>query len=290
LQLLAPRTAALADGLEVRRVLPQRARRSVGPFVFLDHFGPVTLPVDADSDVGPHPHIGLATVSYLFEGGFLHRDSLGTTQEITPGAINWMSAGRGIVHSERTPAAERGHARRLHGLQLWVALPREQEESAPTFQHVPAAAIPEVDANGARVRVLVGSALGVASPVRVLHPTLYLDIELRAGVKWQLPAAAEELALYTPFGALEVDGEVLPPATLGVLDGPVTLTARETTRFVVLGGAPLDGPRAMWWNFVASDPARLEVAARTWAAGGFEPISGDSERVPMPAFVARPRA
>lgn len=289
MQLLIPRTAALADGLEVRRVLPQRARRSVGPFVFLDHFGPVTLPVGADSDVGPHPHIGLATVSYLFEGGFLHRDSLGTTQEITPGALNWMNAGRGIVHSERTPAAERGHARRLHGLQLWVALPREHEESAPTFQHVPAAAIPQVETSGARVRVLVGSALGATSPVRVLHPTLYLDIELRAGASWELPAAAEELALYTPFGALEVDGETLPPQTLGLLDGPVLLTARETTRFVALGGAALDGPRAMWWNFVASDPARLESAARTWAAGGFEPIPGDSERVSMPAFVARPR-
>lgn len=290
MQLLVPRLSALADGLEVRRVLPQRARRSVGPFVFLDHFGPVTLPLGAESDVGPHPHIGLATVSYLFEGGFLHRDSLGTTQEIAPGAVNWMNAGRGIVHSERTPAAERGKPRRLHGLQLWVALPREHEESAPTFQHVPAAALPLVENDEARVRVLVGSALGATSPVRVLHPTLYLDVELQAGAKWSLSGVAEELALYTPFGALEVDGETLPPATLGVLDGPATLTARETTRFVVIGGAKLDAPRAMWWNFVSSDPARLERAAREWAAGGFDEIPGDSERVVMPPFVARPRA
>ncbi len=290
MQLLQPRLSALADGLEVRRVLPQRVRRSVGPFVFFDHFGPVTLPVGADSDVGPHPHIGLATVSYLFEGGFLHRDSLGTEQEIAPGAINWMNAGRGIVHSERTPAAERGRARRLHGLQLWVALPREHEESAPTFQHVPAGSLPVVAGSGARVRVLVGQAFGVSSPVRVLHPTLYLDVELDAGARWELPALAAELALYTPFGPLEVNGEPLPQATMAVVDGPTTVVAREATRFVALGGAVLDGPRAMWWNFVASEPARLEAAARSWAAGGFDAIPGDPERVTMPPFVARPRA
>ncbi len=189
----------LAGGLRVRRVLPDANRRAVGPFVFFDHFGPVTLPPEVDSDVGPHPHIGLATVTYLFEGSFMHRDSLGTVQAITPGAINWMTAGRGIVHSERVPDDERAAPRRLHGLQLWVALPPALEATEPAFQHVPAAGLPTLALpGGVRVRVLVGEAFGARSPVRTASPTLYLDLQLPAGATWTLPPLAAEMALLRP--------------------------------------------------------------------------------------------
>lgn len=289
MQRLEPRVSDLAGGLQVRRLLPQLARRAVGPFVFFDHFGPVTLPPDSDSDVGPHPHIGLATVTYLFDGAFVHRDSLGTTQEIAPGAINWMSAGRGIVHSERAPQSERGESRRLHGLQLWVALPHELEESAPSFQHVPAEAIPVREVAGARVRVLVGEAFGARSPVRVASPTLYLDVELPGGANWPLPALADELALYSPLEALELSGEPLAARQLAVLDGAVRVRTEQPARVVVLGGASL-GPRHMWWNFVASDRARLERAARLWESGGFDAVPGENERVAMPRFHSRAEA
>ena len=182
---ISGRMSDLTGGLQVRRVLPAAARRAVGPFVFFDHFGPVTLPPEVDSDIGGHPHIGLATVTYLFEGSFLHRDSLGTVQPITPGAINWMTAGRGIVHSERVTDQERGKQRRLHGLQLWVALPSERETMEPAFQHVAAADLPmRVQPGGVQVRVLVGEAFGVRSPVQTVSPTLYLNVQLPADVEW----------------------------------------------------------------------------------------------------------
>ncbi len=286
MQRLQARNSDLSSGLRVRRLLPQLARRSVGPFVFFDHFGPVTLAPEADSDVGPHPHIGLATVTYLFDGRFVHRDSLGTVQEIAPGAINWMSAGRGIVHSERAPADERGRSRRLHGLQLWVALPSELEESDPSFQHVPAEAIPALDVAGARVRVLVGEAFGARSPVRAASPTVYLDIELPAGANWPLPAIADELAIYSPLEALDLSGEPVAPRQLAVLDGATRVRAAHPSRLVVIGGASL-GPRHMWWNFVSSERARIERAAAQWESGGFDEIEGDVDRVPMPRFDPR---
>lgn len=286
MQRLEGRVSDLAGGLKVRRVLPQLARRAVGPFVFFDHFGPVTLAPQADSDVGPHPHIGLATVTYLFEGAFVHRDSLGSVQEIAPGAVNWMSAGRGIVHSERTTEAERGRARRLHGLQLWAALPAALEASEPTFQHASADDIPSVRVGDAQVRVLVGEAFGARSPVRIASPTLYLDVSLPAGAQWPLPALADEMALYSPLAPVELSGEPLLARQMVVLDGAVRITVHEDTRLVVIGGAPLS-PRHMWWNFVASDRAAIERAARTWAAGGFEPIPGDPDRLPMPPYDRR---
>lgn len=284
MQRWTPRITDLAGGLQVRRALPVASRRSVGPFVFFDHFGPVTLAAEADTDVGPHPHIGLATVTYLFEGAFLHRDSLGTVQRIDPGAINWMTAGSGIVHSERTPDDLRGQARRLHGLQLWVALPREQEQGAPSFQHVASEDIPQCDVDGAIVRVLVGEAFGQKSPVRAASPTLYLDIELPAGVPWTLPRLAEEMAVYSPTEPLEVKGEVLPPCEMAWLVGPgeAVLRAALPTRLAVIGGAPLDTQRLMWWNFVATDRALIDQAADRWEARGFDPIPGETGGLHMP--------
>lgn len=284
--LLKPRIHDLAGGFLVRRVLPAAAQRSVGPFVFFDHFGPVTLPAETDSDVGPHPHIGLATVTYLFEGRMAHRDSLGTVCEIEPGAVNWMTAGRGIVHSERTPADLRGQARAMHGLQLWVALPAEDEQCEPAFQHVGAAEIPERMVDGVQVRVLVGEAFGAGSPVRAASPTLYLDLQLPAGARWTLPALAEQQALYVPTGTLHVEGTELPAQTMAVLPAgtPVQLACDAATRCVLIGGAALPKPPAMWWNFVASDRALIEAAAARWEAGGFDAIPGETERIAMPAF------
>lgn len=282
--LLTPRIHDLAGGLQVRRVLPAAARRAVGPFVFFDHFGPVTLPAEADSDVGPHPHIGLATVTYLFDGRMVHRDSLGTVQQIAPGAVNWMTAGRGIVHSERTPADLRGQARTVHGLQLWVALPPALEQCEPSFQHVAADAIPELMHAGVRVRVLVGSAFGATSPVRAASPTLYLDLDLPAGACFSLPPLAGQQALYSPTTALQVDGQALAPQVMAMLD-PGRDTVLETTapvRCVLIGGEALAAPPAMWWNFVASDRALIEAAAERWQADAFDPIPGETERVPMP--------
>ncbi|NRF68108.1 pirin family protein [Aquincola sp. S2] len=285
--LLKPRIHDLAGGLQVRRLLPAAAQRSVGPFVFFDHFGPVELPAEVDSDVGPHPHIGLATVTYLFEGRMLHRDSLGTVQEIAPGAVNWMTAGRGIVHSERTPDDQRGRARRLHGLQLWVGLPADQEQCAPAFQHVEAAAIPETEPQpGLRVRVLVGAAFGQVSPVRTATPTLYLDLALDAGARVELPPLAEQLALYLPAGEARLDGTTLPAQQLIVLDAgrAALLEADAPLRCVLIGGAALPKPPAMWWNFVASERALIEAAAERWQADAFDPIPGEHDRIAMPPW------
>jgi redox-sensitive bicupin YhaK (pirin superfamily) len=281
---LHPRATLVGGGLPVKRVLPAAARRHVGPFVFFDHFGPVTVPPELDTDVGPHPHIGLATVTYLFEGAMLHRDSLGNELVIAPGAVNWMSAGRGIVHSERTPPALIGQPRPLHGLQLWVALPATAEQGEPSFQHVAAVDIPQLSAQGTAVRVLVGEAFGVRSPVVAASPTLYLDIALRAGQPFTLPALAEELAVYSPVAPVSVDGEPLPPGEMAVLarHAGAVLHSEADTHLVVVGGAPLDGPRTIWWNFVASERVLIDQAAALWAAGGFEAVKGETARLSMP--------
>lgn len=283
---LHPRATLVGGGLPVKRVLPAAARRQVGPFVFFDHFGPVTLPPELDADVGPHPHIGLATVTYLFEGAMLHRDSLGNELVISPGAVNWMSAGRGIVHSERTPPALRGQPRPLHGLQLWVALPMDAEQGAPSFQHVAAQDIPTRNEQGTTVRVLVGEAFGARSPVVAASPTLYLDIALRRGQVFVLPALAEALAVYSPDAPVHVDGQPLPPGEMAVLarhSGAMLQAEAHDTHVVVVGGAPLDGPpRAIWWNFVASDRDLIDQAAARWTAGDFDAVPGETTRLAMP--------
>ena len=286
--LIEPRSSTLTAGLLVRRSLPNARQRSVGPFVFFDHFGPIELPPSADSDVGPHPHIGLATVTYLLEGEMVHRDSLGTVQPISPGDINWMTAGSGIVHSERTPEPLRGRSRRLHGLQLWVALPSDQEDAAPSFQHAGVSTLPQWQHDGAAVRVLIGSAYGLVSPVRAASPTLYLDVQLAAGASLSLPPT-EELAVYAPAQRLTVNGSDVPAATLAVIPrgDAATVSADEAARCVVIGGAALAQPVSMWWNFVSTDPRKIEAAARRWNDDTFAAIPGETGRVEMPPW--RPR-
>jgi redox-sensitive bicupin YhaK (pirin superfamily) len=280
--LLAPHTKDLGGGFTVRRLLPAAARQAVGPFIFFDHFGPITAQPTDNHDVRPHPHIGLATVTYLFEGAMLHRDSLGTVQRIEPGAINLMTAGRGIAHSERTPDDLRSVTRRSHGLQLWVALPLADEEMAPAFAHTPAADIPEIEVGGARLRVLIGEAFGALSPVAVRSPTLYLDISLSAGDAFPLPPA-QERAVYVIEGIAQLDGEDIPGGRMVVLpegDEPM-LSADGDARVVLVGGAPL-GPRHIWWNFVSSSPQRLAQAAEDWAQQRFASVPGETEFIPLP--------
>lgn len=283
---LKPHETALPGGLLVRRLLPAAAARAVGPFVFFDHFGPVELPPTLDSDVGGHPHIGLATVTYLFDGVLEHRDSLGTVQRIEPGAINWMHAGNGIVHSERTPVELRGRARPLHGLQLWVALPPEQTNTPPAFQHVPADQLPSWQQGEARLRLLVGELAGRQSPVATRWPTLYLDVQLPAGGRLELPAAATQWAVYAPEPGLSVDGSLLDAQRMRLLgDAPVQLAAGEQgARAIFIGGAPLPQLPRMWWNFVAYDRDQLAAAAARWAEGGFPAIPGETERIAAPPW------
>ena len=283
LQMLAGHQKDLGGGFLVRRLLPAAARRSVGPFIFFDHFGPSREEPGVNHDVRPHPHIGLATVTYLFEGAMLHQDSIGSHQLIEPGAINWMTAGRGIVHSERRPESLRDTTYVNHGLQLWVALPREAEEAEPSFEHTPAAAIPELQLGGATVRVLVGQAFGQRSPVHTLAPTLYLDIQLPAGGRFELPPLAPEMALYVVQGELLLDEHAVPTQQMVVLGSEsVSLSASAVTRVVVIGGAPLDGPRHIWWNFVSSRRERIAQAADDWQAQRLGQVPGESEFIPLP--------
>ena len=274
-------------GIGVGRVLPAAARRSVGPFVFLDHMGPSVLEAGHGVDVGPHPHIGLATVTYLFAGEVVHRDSLGSEQLIRPGDINWMTAGRGIAHSERTPAAARTTGGRVHGLQLWVALPTASEESEPAFHHHPARALPELDDGGIRLRVLVGSAYGAVSPVATFSPLFYVEATLPAGARLALPAEHAERAVFVVEGRVAVAEAGLGPDQLGVFTPGAAppLVAEAPSRIALLGGAPLEGPRHIWWNFVSSSKARIEQAARDWQAGSFPRIPGDDGKlVPLPEW------
>ena len=285
LQTLRPHEKDLGGGFMVRRLLPSALRQAVGPFVFFDHFGPTTAHPGDNHDVRPHPHIGLATVTYLFEGAMMHRDSTGVVQRIEPGAINLMTAGRGIVHSERTPKDLLGVDRRSHGLQLWLAVPSEHEEDLPGFQHVPGAAIPARDVGGALVRVLIGSAFGLSSPVRTLSPTLYLDLnfEIASGATLAIPDAAEERALYSVDHDFELDGERIPALTMAVLEPgtePV-VSAPRGGRIVLVGGTPL-GHRFMVWNFVSSRKERIVQAQDDWEAQRFARVPGETEFIPLP--------
>jgi redox-sensitive bicupin YhaK (pirin superfamily) len=280
---LAGHEKDLGGGFLVRRLLPAARQRSVGPFIFFDHFGPVTEQPGVNHDVRPHPHIGLATVTYLFEGAMMHRDSLGTTQLIEPGAINWMTAGRGIVHSERRPDHLRDRSFVNHGLQLWAALPLAHEEDEPSFSHTPADAIPQVRVGDATVRVLVGEAFGQRSTVPALSPTLYLDVALPAGGGLILPALVPELAVYAVDSDVHLDGELVEARRMAVLKpGETTLHAPQGARLVVIGGVPLDAPRHMWWNFVSSRKDRILEASADWDAQRMGQIPGEHEFIPLP--------
>jgi redox-sensitive bicupin YhaK (pirin superfamily) len=285
---LAGNQRDLGGGLRVTRLLPALARRTVGPFVFLDHFGPLDIEPGMNIDVRPHPHIGLATVTYLFEGAMMHRDSLGSVQRIEPGAINWMSAGRGIVHSERTPSELRDQLHRVHGLQLWVGLPQSLEESAPSFAHTPAGQLSLFAEQDAEVQLLVGEAFGRCSPVQAASPTTFLVLRLKAGKALVLPALAPELAVYPIGGGVLVDGSTLERNTLGVIDTGkgCELKAPQDRTVAVIGGAPLEGPRYLLWNFVSSTQSRLQSAAIDWREQRFDAVPGETEFIPLPASIA----
>jgi redox-sensitive bicupin YhaK (pirin superfamily) len=272
-------------GMAVRRLLPAARLRHVGPFVFFDHMGPVALAPGHGLDVPPHPHIGLATVTYLFDGEILHRDSLGSEQVIRAGDVNWMVAGRGIVHSERTPAGLRAQGSRVHGLQTWVALPVAEEDMAPLFEHHPMASIPTVRRPGAELRVVAGTAYGERAPTRVLSPTLYVHARLDAAAVLEVTGEHEERAVYVATGAAEIDGHVLSGGTMVVLEpgARAELRATQATDAFLVGGAPLEAARHIEWNFVSSSRERIEQAKSDWKAGRFPKIPGDAiEFVPLP--------
>ena len=290
LRIIEPRTRDLAAGFTVERVLPGMTPRFVGPFVFLDHMGPASLAPPRALDVLPHPHIGLATVTYLLEGEILHRDSLGSAQVIEPGAVNWMVAGRGVVHSERTPAARRGAPVALHGVQIWVGLPSAHAEAAPSFRHHPASSLPLLTEGAVSIRLLAGDAFGASSPARSFTPLFLADVRLPAGARLPLPPAAgadghAERGAYVVSGALQAGGHRVLAGRLAALPtgGGPALTAVGETHVILLGGAPLGERLHMWWNFVAPTKERIEEAKAAWREGRFPRVPGDEvEFVPLP--------
>jgi redox-sensitive bicupin YhaK (pirin superfamily) len=279
---IQPRVRSLGE-FDVRRVLPAAKRRMVGPFVFLDHMGPAVFPPGQGIAVRPHPHIGLATITYLFEGEIVHRDSLGIRQLIQPGAVNLMTAGRGIVHSERA-REDVAVTSRLHGIQSWIALPLDLEETEPTFLHYPASSLPELAVDGCTVRVIIGSAYGLQSPVLTYSPTLYFEAALAANAKLAVLDEAAERGVYVVAGRVEVGGEAYGEGTLAVLRGGVTvpLEAKTDARVIVIGGSSV-GPRHIWWNFVSSSEARIERAKQDWAEMRMGSVPGDDEFIPLPS-------
>lgn len=289
---IKPREKDLGGGTMVRRALPYHKQRMVGPFIFFDHFGPATDGPGEGFDVRPHPHIGIATVTYLFEGAIAHKDTVGSDIVIRPGAVNLMVAGRGIVHSERTPPKERATGQSMHGLQTWVALPKAEERCAPAFSHHPADTLPAFDLGGAQVQLLMGEAFGRASPVPFPWGILYIAGEAPTGASFTLPAAAaEERAVYVVEGAVSIDGDRFGPGTMVVLTPgqDAALTLEAGTRFALAGGAPMDGPRFIEWNLVASDKTEIEQAKADWAAapgegwqGRFGMPAGETEFIPLP--------
>ena len=281
---IVPRSVDLG-GFAVRRALPHVKRRMVGPFIFFDHFGPVEFRAGQGIDVRPHPHIGLATVSFLFDGEIMHRDSLGSAVAIHPGDVNLMTAGRGIVHSERTAPDHRAGGERLHGLQLWVAMPAGDEESAPSFAHHDQAELPMVAGDGKNVRVVVGSLYGQRSPVPTLSDTIMADAALTPGAVLPIDTQAEERALYVVAGEVDVAGDRFAAGRLLVFrpGDAMTVTAASEARVVLVGGAAMDGPRHVWWNFVSSRKERIEQAKADWKLARFDTVPGDEkEFIPLP--------
>ncbi|MGE0463415.1 MAG: pirin family protein [Vicinamibacterales bacterium] len=280
---IVPRVRDLG-GFQVQRVLPSSRRKMVGPFIFLDQMGPAILQPGEGIDVRPHPHIGLATVTYLSAGEFLHRDSVGSVVTIRPGDVNWMTAGRGIAHSERTPGCARPAGGPMSGVQLWVALPKAHEETDPVFAHHDRAILPMVEDRGASVRVVAGSFLGAQAPVQVLWETLLADVTLAAGAALPISAHHDERAIFLTHGQLELGSQVLDAGPLYVLKPGVAVEVRAVApaAFILLGGEPMDGPRHIWWNFVSSSEERIAQARADWQAGRFRPIPGEIERIEAP--------
>ena len=273
-------------GFSVERVLPARERKLVGPFIFFDHFGPTSFPPGAGLDVRPHPHINLATVTYLFEGEIVHRDSLGSHQVIAPGEVNWMTAGRGIVHSERTDPRRRASGGPMHGIQLWVALPRADEETAPEFHHHGAETLPRPPAPGVDLRLIAGSGWGMTSPVRTFSPLFYADAAMSAGSRVALPDEHEQRAAYVATGQIRVGSRAFQPGQMVIFERgvPAVVEAQGEARVLLLGGAPLDGDRHLYWNFVSSRLERLEEAKQAWKDGRFPRVPGDDQEfIPLPS-------
>jgi redox-sensitive bicupin YhaK (pirin superfamily) len=280
---IVPRARDIGN-FEVRRALPQAKRMMVGPFIFLDQMGPAAMPAGIGMDVRPHPHIGLSTVTYLFEGAIMHRDSEGNALEILPGAMNLMTAGSGIAHSERTPDARRASGQRLSGMQSWIALPKALEETEPGFQHYPADSLPVVTDDGMTARVIAGDMFGKRSPVKTLSDWFYADVTLEAGKRVPLDTDYEERAIYVADGAVEIAGETFGgPQLLIFRPGDrITVKAAAKTRMMLLGGAALEGPRHIWWNFVSSSRDRIEQAKEDWVQKRFKPVPGETEFIPLP--------
>lgn len=286
IELTIPAREADIGGLSVKRLLPWAKRRMLGPFIFLDHMGPASYGIGEGLDVRPHPHIGLATVTYLFDGEITHRDTLGSHQVITPGAVNWMTAGQGISHSERTGTNERGHLHNVHGLQTWVALPRECEEKGPEFFHYSARTLPHLDLKGVQIKMIAGEAFGMASPTKTYSPLFYAEVTMQPGSTLELPPQYRERGAYIIQGQIRIGGETITPQTLPVFlpEGFVKIEADTQAHLVLLGGEPLPEKRFIWWNFVSSSQERIEQAKADWAAGKFGEIPGDiNDALPLPA-------
>ena len=288
---VVPSSHDLGDNFTVRRVLPSRQKRMVGPFVFLDEMGPHLFTPGKGLDVRPHPHIGLATVTYLFSGEILHRDSLGTVQAIKPGDVNWMTAGRGIVHSERTAQEQRAHGSTLSGLQCWVALPGVHEECDPAFVHTGVAELPLVEANGVSARIVAGRFLGKTSPVQTLSPMYFVDLNLAPDASVEVPPDYQERAVYVVEGRVDLgpDGVFDAGQLLVLKPGrQITLAASGAARLVLLGGDPMDGPRYLSWNFVSSSAERIEQAKQDWREQNFPMVPGETEFIPLPDIPGKP--
>jgi redox-sensitive bicupin YhaK (pirin superfamily) len=282
--IIVPRVRDLG-GFSVRRALPHGKRQMVGPFIFFDQMGPVQFMAGQGIDVRPHPHIGLATVTYLFGGRVMHRDSEGNALEIEPGAMNLMTAGRGIAHSERTPATARAGGQEMFGIQSWIALPQQHEEMAPSFQHFDAASLPTVEDGGLRARIIAGSAFGQKSPVGMVSEWLYAEVLLEAGASAPLDADYEERAIYVAEGEVDIAGDKFEAPRLLIFrpGDRITVKATRPARLMFLGGAALEGPRYIWWNFVSSRRERIEQAKEEWKTGSFAPVPGDeTEFIPLP--------
>ena len=280
---ILPRARDLGD-FEVRRALPSAERQMIGPFIFFDQMGPAEFLVGRGMDVRPHPHIGLSTVTYLFRGEILHRDSLGTLQPIRAGELNWMTAGSGITHSERTSPEQRAIGPEMYGIQAWVALPRSAEDATPAFEHYAASAMPRLVDEGKTVQVIAGSLYGETSPVATCSPMFYAEVVLEPGAALPLPAEHEERGIYLVEGEIEITGDRFAAGRLLVLrpGDEITVRALAPARLMLLGGEPMDGPRFLWWNFVASSQDRIQEAKERWRLGRFEPVPGDDERIPLP--------
>lgn len=281
---IVPRVRDLGDGFQVRRALPHGRRQMVGPFIFFDQMGPVQFMHGQGMDVRPHPHIGLATVTYLFDGRVTHRDSEGNALDIVPGEMNLMTAGRGIAHSERTPGDARNPQTKMYGIQSWIALPATHEEIDPSFQHFSAADLPAVSDTGLTARVIAGTAFGKTSPVQMISDWLYAEVVLDAGAQAPLDADTEERAIYVVDGEIEIAGDVFEGPRLLIFrpGDKITVRARTKARMMFLGGTALEGPRHIWWNFVSSRRERIEQAKDDWKTGRFAPVPGETEFIPLP--------